>query len=356
MIRQFRLENFKGHRDTDLMLERFTVLVGDNGSGKTSVLEALQLPGTLATHAGALALNELLRHGVNYMSLSFAGATRGEQWTGALTITAPGHNPWGGAWELKGSGVDATGKFDASATIGVRNSSHEALRRITSLIGYVGLYRFRADQVAAPAYSDQPGSTVAEDGAQTAVALAALKLADDATFNSIENALRRIVPSLNRVFIKPATVQHPSNPNPVTGSKLYFDFQGAKGVPAHHASQGTLVALALLTVLYGRERPSVILLDDFDHALHPRAQMELVRMIKELLELDELKETQIIATTHSPYVLDEVSPSNVIAFALRDDGTVASKPLSAHPDAPKVNGALKSGELWSLDGERAWVL
>jgi len=42
--------------------------------------------------------------------------------------------------------------------------------------------------------------------------------------------------------------------------------------------------------------------------------------------------------------------------SLRDDGTVASKPLSEHPDAPKVKGALKSGELWSLDGERDWVL
>ncbi len=39
MITRFRLENFKGHRDTDLALQPFTVLVGDNGSGKTSVLE-----------------------------------------------------------------------------------------------------------------------------------------------------------------------------------------------------------------------------------------------------------------------------------------------------------------------------
>lgn len=75
------------------------------------------------------------------------------------------------------------------------------------------------------------------------------------------------------------------------------------------------------------------IVDDFDHALHPRAQMELVRMIKELLALDDFQDTQIIATTHSPYVLDEVDPSSVIAFALRDDGTVAAKPLSEHPDA-----------------------
>jgi predicted ATPase len=116
------------------------------------------------------------------------------------------------------------------------------------------------------------------------------------------------------------------------------------------------VVLALLTVLYSPHRPDVVLLDDFDHSLHPRAQMELVRMIKELLALDDFKETQIIATTHSPYVLDELAPEDVIAFALRDDGTVASKPLSEHPDAQKMKGSLKTGELWSLDAERDWVL
>jgi predicted ATPase len=356
MIRQFRLENFKGHRDTDLALARFTVLVGDNGSGKTSVLEALQLPGKLGTHLDDLSLDELLRRGANYIRLSSDGSTHGQRWTSSLEITAPGHSPWGDAWVLKAGGVDHSGQFGGASPLNAAGGYNEALRKITSLTGRVGLYRFRSDQIAASAYSDQPDASVAQDGAQTAVALAALKLADDEAFNRIETAMRRVVPSLKRVFIKPATLKHPSNPNPVTGSKLYFDFQGAKDVPAHHASQGTLVALALLTVLHGRDRPSVILLDDFDHSLHPRAQMELVRMIKELLELDELNETQIIATTHSPYVLDEVAPSNVIAFALRDDGTVSSKPLSEHPDAQKMTGALKSGELWSLDGERDWVL
>ena len=111
----------------------------------------------------------------------------------------------------------------------------------------MALNRFRSDQIAASAYSDQPGATVAEDGAQTAVVLAALKLADDEAFDRIEGAMRTVVPSLRRLRIGPAKVTHPSNPNPVVGSKLYFDFEGAKNVPAHHASQGTLVALALLT-------------------------------------------------------------------------------------------------------------
>jgi predicted ATPase len=224
------------------------------------------------------------------------------------------------------------------------------------LVGNVGFFNFRSERVSAAAYSDEPQTVVGKDGSQTPVVLAALKLADDEAFDRIEVAMRRLVPAIKRVRIKPAKVRHPAHQGEVVGSKLYFDFHGAQDVPAHHASHGTLIALALLTVLHSTNRPRQILLDDFDHALHPRAQMELVRMIKELLELDDFKETQIIATTHSPYVLDELAPENVIAFALREDGTVASKSLSEHPDVLKTKGALKSGELWSLDAERDWVL
>lgn len=55
-------------------------------------------------------------------------------------------------------------------------------------------------------------------------------------------------------------------------------------------------------------------------------------------------------------MLDELEPSDIHAFALRDDGTVASKPLSKHPDAEKARGTLKAGQLWSLDSERDWIL
>lgn len=349
MITQFRLENFKAHRDTDLALHQLTLLVGDNAGGKTSVLEALRLPGEIAEHANALALDELIRRGTTDMSFSFEGHADRQRWTTSIVLAEP--ESGASAWGIAIRGMDAHGHFDATRWVG-DGIIEPLLRRSTDLPGRVSLYRFRSDQVAASAYNDRPEASVAEDGAQTTVVLAALKLADDEAFDRIETAMRRIVPSLHRLRIRRAEVRHPSNPNPVVGSKLYFDFQAAKNVPAHHASQGTLVALALLTVLYGPDRPRVILLDDFDHALHPRAQIELVRMIKELLAMDDFKDTQIIATTHSPYVLDEVSPSNVIAFALRDDGTVASKPLSEHPDAPKVNGALKAGELWSLDAGR----
>ena len=154
--------------------------------------------------------------------------------------------------------------------------------------------------------------------------------------------------------IRQATIADAATHQAVKASKIHFDFRSAPDVPAHAASEGTLIVLALLTILHSPERPGVILLDDFDQSLHPRAQMELVRLIKRLLE--EFTDVQIVATTHSPYVLDELDPSEIHAFALRDNGTVASKRLSSHPEAERMKGSLTTGQLWTLDPEQSWVI
>ncbi len=45
MIRQLKFQGFKALQDVTVNLERLTVLVGANGSGKTTVLEGAWLPG-----------------------------------------------------------------------------------------------------------------------------------------------------------------------------------------------------------------------------------------------------------------------------------------------------------------------
>src|SRR5688572_29200477 len=47
MITSIHLQNFKAHVDTTVPLGRMTVLVGPNGSGKTSALQALHALGQL---------------------------------------------------------------------------------------------------------------------------------------------------------------------------------------------------------------------------------------------------------------------------------------------------------------------
>jgi len=50
----------------------------------------------------------------------------------------------------------------------------------------------------------------------------------------------------------------------------------------------------------------VVLIDELETSLHPRSQRRLVR---ELAEMARVREIQIIVTTHSPYVLEELPPA-----------------------------------------------
>lgn len=356
MLAKLRLQDFKGHRETEVPLGRLTMLVGDNGSGKTSVLEALWLQGSfehgpISVLKGDWAPNDLLRRGsVGPIQIESEGSRSGASWRSQIQIevTEP-------EWKLAAVAEAGPGsslpRFVGEAAGGIGGGKLTGdWQKFSGMVGRAGLYRLQAPRIAAAAYSDEMATAIQPDGEQTAVVLAQLKLAHDEVFARIEASMRRLVPSVERVRIRPSR-----SPNAAgLGNKIYFDFHGAAGVPAHGASHGTLIALALLTILHGPQRPQLVLLDDFDHALHPRAQMELVRMLKEILA--EFPDLQIVATTHSPYVLDEMEPSDVHAFAPRDDGTVASKRLSDHPEAAKMKGSLTAGQLWSLDRERDWVL
>jgi len=48
---------------------------------------------------------------------------------------------------------------------------------------------------------------------------------------------------------------------------------------------------------------SIVLIDEIETSLHPRAQR---RLIRDLAEISRLKHVQFILTTHSPYILDEL--------------------------------------------------
>lgn len=194
-----------------------------------------------------------------------------------------------------------------------------------------------------------------------------MALSSPEVFESLQNRLRQIVPHFRRLRFRRVKVSRDESEiirivdeaitRKVTreypADMLIFDFEQRQDVPATNVSEGTILALGLLTVLHSSARPRIILLDDIEKGLHPNAQRELIGMLREILR--DNPDLQIVATSHSPYFLDFLDPSEVRLMAIGPDGFSRCGLLTDHPDFPKWKDEMTPGEMWSFFGEK-WLV
>jgi predicted ATPase len=138
----------------------------------------------------------------------------------------------------------------------------------------------------------------------------------------------------------------------VIGHQLVFDMKGGKGIPASDISDGTLLTLALLTALMTVDRSQLILVDDLERGLHPKAVGDLIQQLRRIQA--ENPELQIVASSHSPYLVGFLQAEEVLLTSLDEDGYAAIKPLTDHPDYERWKDFMDPGEFWSTVGE-SWV-
>lgn len=218
--------------------------------------------------------------------------------------------------------------------------------------------------MAKPSHSKSRFPVVDRHGGNLASVLSFMALNRPDDFERIQDSLRSIVPSVKRIRfdrietfeINPETIRIDDEQitrfrrEQVVAERILFDTQGAADIPANLASEGTLLVLGLLTVLLGPNQPRLILLDDLDHGLHPKAQRDLVGLLRTFLA--EKPDTQFVVTTHSPYLLDELEPEEIRLTTLNDDGSAACAALVDHPDFDRWKDEMTPGEMWSLFGEK----
>ena len=144
-----------------------------------------------------------------------------------------------------------------------------------------------------------------------------------------------------------------SSRRPYQGELILFDFEHTENVSARTASEGTMLMLGLLTVLLGPIRPRILLLDDIEHGLHPLAQKQLVEVIGQILQ--KYADLQVLATAHSPYLLNYLTPEQVRIMATGEDGYSRCGRLTDHPKFATWKEEMAPGEMWSLFGEK-WLV
>lgn len=368
MLTRLHVQGYKALWGIDTTLEPLTVIVGPNGCGKTSVLESVALvrdsfaaPSPLEAHS----LEDLRsKRDAERLDIAIELSTRldharQEQPADEVTLSfgSKGGPHTSIDWEGRPRIRDPH-QLDHPRSVAAR--AHLCSSRLLAL---------DIKALARPSYLREISPRVEDDGSGLATVLSTLIGERREAFEEIQHQLRELVPEVERILIRPASipvVQAREVPvgldkdgkevlatrhyqQDVIGHEVFFDFHHAKGVRARHASEGTLLLLGLLTVI-NSERVGVLLLDDIDRALHPKAQQLLVAYLRRISQ----QGVQTIATTHSPYLVLHLEYEEVRIMTMSDtDGALIGK-LSDHPEHERWREDMTPSEFWTVFGEQ-WL-
>ena len=154
-------------------------------------------------------------------------------------------------------------------------------------------------------------------------------------FEKIEEELHKVNPSYKNIEI-----------NNVTGL-AYLSLREKnldKTIGALHISDGTLRFLLLEAVFLNPNRGHLIAIDEPERGLHPGMIRSVAEMIK-----NAAKETQLIIATHSPHLLNQFELEDILVFEKNDFNVSVVRKLSEE-DFADYEGDLLPGQLW-LNGE-----
>ena len=371
MIESVLLENFKSHKHTQLKLDssRLHALVGQNSSGKTSTLQALHYLCWLASAPFKTIFQYerspefLITVGSDVLTVTvngYWGHVNKTDWTASYGWQRTREDNWSprASWQVVPN--------DQQQASGWHESLENADYPISRALKHAVHLKLVSSNLSRAAYSDEVTPRVEYDGSGLAPTLDYLRADAPDKFQTLQEMLRRIVPGVRDVLIKRAkvpirrqrSIEVDGRPifyeetQEITGQEVFLNMNTGESIPGHALSEGTILTLGLLTVLMTPYQPNLVLLDDLEQGLHPKAQRELVAVFKEIVQ--DNQNLQIIFSTHSPYIVDELVPSQVHVLSNTSQGFTITRRLDEHPDAEWASHSLTTGEFWDAEGED-WV-
>lgn len=327
MIREIRFENFKVLRHSTLPLGRFTLLLGPNGSGKSTIfraLEAVRSPGGLA-YGGAISV------GVTPTAAALPNSQ----------VTVSWGEPHEGYHTLVSWYPDQQGQRSLRAT-GAGGVVPHVQSELEREMEGIRTYSLDASQVAADV-AIQPSIELAPNGFGLAGVLDRLDDNHRERFEGLNAELGRWLPEFDRILLEV----------PYSGAKRFLlrTREGHHKIPATELSQGTLLALAMLTVAHLPTPPSIVCFEEPDRGIHPRLLRDVRDALYRLSHPESVGErrppVQVIATTHSPYLLDlfREHPEEIV-LARRSGFNVTFERLSDREDLEELLREAHLGDLW----------
>ncbi len=337
-IKSIHFKNFKVLRKATLPLSRFTLIVGPNGSGKSTAMEAISAAANPKNKSYDKILTAVLRDTLDLPSHPTAGQGATVEvsidWmVGAAPFTSETK------WLLKGDQVSSSGPYfvDSSGQEIVTHAAQIARKTLNSF----RTFSFNSKELARPVQIS-PQMELQSSGANLAGVLDDLQNKDNGRFEALNEDLQKWLPDFDRVLF-----DVPNN-----GQKeILMRTRSGERIQAEDLSDGTLFALAFLTLAYMPKPPSIVCFEEPEHGIHPRLLQEIKEGMYRLAYPegygDKRAPVQVIATTHSPYLLDlyKDHPEQIVIASKDERGTKFER-LSEMPHLDEFLQDAPLGDVW----------
>lgn len=381
MITRFRVKNYKSLTDIDIPLTPIHVIIGQNDTGKTSLLEAI-LAFCRSAEPRAPIAKAFEGHWQGTELVSFGAEQSIVEMSARLEDPrTPGQNlrEYGfqakfpdpevrrclvvAEWEGRIHRDQIALEYDPIHT-SVSHRYHpscppsEALMRIeiANLIGSACLYRFDARLMKIPAALDEARvNRLDSDGFGLPTLLGDIRDYDRKIYDDLIRQFCKFFPEFEDIRFKTERgLKRQVDPSGLfttsyqPGKGIYFVTRSGNEVRAQQASDGAILFLGFLALSYMPKPPNVLLIEEPETGVYPLRLQEIVGIFKHLIKSDgDRAIPQIVLTTHSPYLLSEFEPEEVTLMSRVGDKVIA-RPLR---DAPHIHerlggGAFYLGELW----------
>ena len=323
MIAAVHFRNFKALRSAAVKLEPFNLVIGPNGSGKTSLIQALlrlrTLSGLPVVHG-----HDLKGQKPDGPQIEFHFAPPFQNVRVTLGCNSD---------EL----VCNLLVVDHSPGIAGEGEWAELRTRLQGIRAYL----FDHYAMAVPA-KRADGAELASNAGNLAAVLAARRTQSPEALQRLEADFCRILPEFAGLEFRDA------------GDRVELLARLAGGderIAADSLSQGTLCLLATLALAHAPAPPTVVCLEEADRGVHPRMLREVRDALYRLSYPADAGETrapvQVITTTHSPYLLDlfKDHPEEVVLAHKHGQAATFTR-LSERTDLLDLMKEAHLGDLW----------
>ncbi|MBN1576390.1 MAG: AAA family ATPase [Chitinispirillaceae bacterium] len=358
-LRSFRLQNFKAVRDSKtIKFTPITVFIGNNGSGKSSIVEGLES----FQHIIMEGVDEAMAPWHGYENIwnqvqRFAAPRKNGNIPGKMEFLVEGfsfteHHRHHLAVAPKAENLNEINITDYSAGFGKQPLTPVPLRikpgrvlddRLSRYITNWQFIHLEPRSMTEPILQNRASGEILlkRDGSNIAEFLLSIfnSETDHQTYHAIIEALKVVLPYADDLETRITSELE---------RKVYLTLI-EKGVttklPGWLLSTGTMRILALLAVLRHPKPPSVIVIEELENGLDPRTLQLLVEEFRIFIQTGK---GQIIITTHSPYLLDLFHLSQIIVVERDENGSPQFVRPGSHTALDSWSKEFSPGRLYTM--------